>query len=169
MDVEPTRLPTGTAAWLALVNLTLTLGDLSEVDWLELKGRLPFMAKGDRKWSAVILARAVLGLANRSPGAAERHLGGHGMDLVWTANSAPQGARSAGRALAEQAWRFLPLPAPRPRFNPDDPAVVNLPTWLWTEPSSRSVRVGMATAMARTGRVACLVARFFIACRRYHR
>jgi len=53
VDVDLTRLPTGNAAWLGLVGFALTLGDLSEVDWLELKGTLPFTAKGERKRSAV--------------------------------------------------------------------------------------------------------------------
>lgn len=60
----------------------LSLGDLSEVDWLELKGALPFAAKSDRKRSAVVLARAVLGLANRAPDVASQHLGGFGVVLV---------------------------------------------------------------------------------------
>ncbi len=58
VDVDVSRLPTGSAAWLALVDFALRLGDLSEVDWLELKGTLPFTAKSDRKRSAVTLARA---------------------------------------------------------------------------------------------------------------
>lgn len=67
------------------------------------------------------------------------------VDMVWLGlrTGEPQ---PAGRALAERAWRFLPLPAPAARFNPSDPAVVNLPTWFWTEPSSttgRSVQVGV--------------------------
>lgn len=82
MDVDLSRLPTGTARWQALVSHALALGDLSEVDHLELKGRLPFESKADRKRSAVIVARAVLGMANRMPDAAERHLGGYGVILV---------------------------------------------------------------------------------------
>lgn len=103
VDVELTRLPTGNAAWLALVNFTLTLGDLSEVDWLELKGTLSFTAKGDRKRSAVTLARAVLGLANRSPVAAERHLGGHGVVLVGIQDKSVVGAEEVDGAILGDA------------------------------------------------------------------
>lgn len=82
VDADLTRLPTGTAGWCALVDHALALGDLSEVDYLELKGTLPFAASSDWKRSAVLLSRTVLGLANRMPDSAERHLGGHGVVLV---------------------------------------------------------------------------------------
>lgn len=78
MDLDVTRLPTGTAGWRALVDHALTLGDLSEVDWLELKGALPFTAKPERKRSAVVVARAVLAFANRMLDVAAKHLGGFG-------------------------------------------------------------------------------------------
>ncbi|NHC21866.1 hypothetical protein G6553_01585 [Nocardioides sp. IC4_145] len=81
VDLDLTRLPSGNAGWHALVDHALSLGDLSEVGWLELKGALPF-GKGSRKRSAVVIARTVLGMANRMPDVAEAHLGGHGVLLV---------------------------------------------------------------------------------------
>jgi hypothetical protein len=42
------------------------------------------------------------------------------------------GARPAARVMAEQAYRYLPLPAPEPAFNPPDGAVVGVSTWFWT-------------------------------------
>jgi hypothetical protein len=82
VEADLSHLPTGTAGWCALIDHALTLGDRSEVDFLELKGRLPFTEKSDRKRSAAAVSRAVLGAANRMPDMAERHLGGHGVVLV---------------------------------------------------------------------------------------
>lgn len=82
MDVDLSKLPTGTTGWLALIDYTLQLGDLAEVDYLELKGRLTFESSSARKRAAVVLCRAVLGMANRMPDVAERHLGGAGVVLV---------------------------------------------------------------------------------------
>lgn len=81
MDVDLSRLPAGTSGWLALVDHALALGDLSEVDYLELKGALSF-AGPDRKRSAVVLSRAILGMANRMPDLAAKHLGGSGVVLI---------------------------------------------------------------------------------------
>ena len=82
MDVDLSRIPAGTAGWCALVDHALALGDLSEVDYLELKGKLPFGEKSDRKRSAVVVARALLGLSNRMPDSAAKHLGGYGVVFV---------------------------------------------------------------------------------------
>jgi hypothetical protein len=82
MDADLSRLPAGTSGWLALVNHALALGDLSEVDYLELKGALSFAERQDRKRSAVVLSRAILGMANRMPGLAEKHLSGSGVVFV---------------------------------------------------------------------------------------
>lgn len=73
--------------------------------------------------------------------------------------------RPAARAMAEQAYRFLPLPAPEPAFNPPERAVVGVPTWLWTSArswGSRHVTVAVtgltvrvrATAVSATWRFA---------------
>jgi hypothetical protein len=82
MDADLSRLPIGTESWCALIDHALALGDLAEGDYLEIKGTLPFSPSAARKTSAVTLARAVLGLANRMPDLAQRHLGGHGVILV---------------------------------------------------------------------------------------
>lgn len=82
MDADLSRLPAGTGGWLALVNHALALGDLSEVDYLELKGALSFTGRQERKRSAVVLSRAILGMANRMPDLAEKHLGGFGVVLI---------------------------------------------------------------------------------------
>ena len=82
MDVDLSRLPAGTSGWLALVDHALALGDLSEVDYLELKGALSFTDRQDRKRSAVVLSRAILGMANRMPDLAAKHLGGSGVVFV---------------------------------------------------------------------------------------
>lgn len=82
MDADLSRLPTGTAGWLALANHALALGDLSEVDYLELKGTLAFTERQERKRSAVVLSRAILGMANRMPEIAQKHLGGCGVVFV---------------------------------------------------------------------------------------
>lgn len=75
-------MPTGATGWCELVDHARSLGDLSEVDWFELKGTLSFTARADRKRSAVTLARAVLGMANRMPDTSAKHLSGHGVVLV---------------------------------------------------------------------------------------
>ena len=61
-------------------------------------------------------------------------------------------ARPPAEVLAEQAYRFLPLPAPEPAFNPPDGAVVGVPTWLWTSAESwqsRQVTVGVTELAVR--------------------
>jgi hypothetical protein len=103
MDVDLSRLPPGTAGWLALADHALALGDLSEVDYLELKGALPFNARQDRKRSAVVLSRAILGMANRMPDAAERHLGGYGVVLVGIDQQAVVGAEQVDGAILRDA------------------------------------------------------------------
>lgn len=58
----------------------------------------------------------------------------------------PATRRPAAATLAEQAYRFLPLPAPQVGFNPPGRAVVGVPTLLWAEPSSwgaRTMQVGV--------------------------
>lgn len=82
MNTDLSRLPAGTAGWVALVDHALALGDLSEVDYLELKGALSFTERQDRKRSAVVMSRAILGMANRMPDLAEKHLGGSGVVLI---------------------------------------------------------------------------------------
>ncbi|MDN5585046.1 MAG: ATP-binding protein [Brevibacterium sp.] len=82
MDVDLSRLPTGISGWLSLVNHALALGDLSEVDYLELKGSLSFDERQNRKRSAVVLSRTIIGMANRMPDLAEKHLSGSGVILV---------------------------------------------------------------------------------------
>lgn len=98
MDIDLSRLPTGSAGWCALVDHALGLGDLSEVDWFELKGRLPFGSRTDRKKSAVTIARAILGMANRMPDAADLHLSGHGVVLVGIESGAVSGAENVDGA-----------------------------------------------------------------------
>ncbi len=82
MHADLSRLPAGTGGWVALVNYALALGDLSEVDYLELKGALSFTGRQDRRRSAVVVSRAILGMANRMPDLAEKHLGGSGVVFV---------------------------------------------------------------------------------------
>lgn len=103
MDVDLSRLPPGTAGWLALTDHALALGDLSEVDYLELKGALPFNARKDRKRSSVVLSRAILGMANRMPDAAKRHLGGYGVVLVGIDQQAVVGAEQVDGAILRDA------------------------------------------------------------------
>jgi hypothetical protein len=99
MDADLSRLPAGTGGWLALVNHALALGDLSEVDYLELKGALSFTEKQDRKRSAVVLSRAILGMANRMPDLAGKHLSGSGVVFVGIDQSTVVGAESVDGAV----------------------------------------------------------------------
>lgn len=103
VDADFSRLPTGTAGWCMLIDHALSLGDLSEVDWLEIKGALPFKSKTERKRSAVVIARAVLGLANRMPEAALKHLGGYGVVLVGLDGPAVVGAEETDGAVLHDA------------------------------------------------------------------
>lgn len=77
--------------------------DLSEVDYLELKGKLGFAVKVDRKRSAVVVARAVLGMANRMPDAAGRQLDGHGVALVGVDRGQVVGAEQVDGAVLHDA------------------------------------------------------------------
>lgn len=99
MELDLSRLPTGDSGWLALVDYARGLGDLSEVDWLELKGALPFRDKTDKKRSAVTLARPVLGMANRMPDRAAKNLGGHGVVLVGITGTDIQGTERVDGAV----------------------------------------------------------------------
>lgn len=64
------------------------------------------------------------------------------------AQAPPGGQPTVSAAtLAEQARRFLPLPAPIIRTNPtpDHDQLVNLPTWLWVAASSWNLRTATAS------------------------
>lgn len=103
MEADLSRMPTGTTGWLSLVDYARSLGDLSEIDWFELKSSLPFASKSDRKRSAVLLARAVIGMANRMPDAAAKHLSGHGVVLVGIKDSDITGAEQVDGAHLHDA------------------------------------------------------------------
>lgn len=103
MEADLSRLPTGNAAWLALIDHAVSLGDLAEVDHLEFKGKLPFTDRTERKRSAATLARAVLGLSNRLPDVAERFLGGYGVVLVGVQGRAVVGAEQVDGAVLHDA------------------------------------------------------------------
>ncbi|WP_415840902.1 hypothetical protein, partial [Nocardiopsis rhodophaea] len=103
MEADLSRLPTGTSGWLALACHAASLGDLSEVDWLELKGALPFTERQDRKRSAVVVSRAILGMANRMPDIAQKHLSGYGVVLVGIDNRSVVGAEPVDGAVLRDA------------------------------------------------------------------
>jgi hypothetical protein len=94
----------------------LALGDLSEVDWLEVKGDLPFGDKSDRKRSAVVVARAALGLSNRMPDTADKHLGGHGVVLVGLLGQQVSGADEVDGAVLHDALQRRTASVPRRQF-----------------------------------------------------
>ncbi len=79
----------------------------------------------------------------------------------WISTATPSAPASAPiptvdpRVLALQAEQSIRLPAPVPAANPPDPAIVNLPTWLWIDaglwhPYSATANAGavVATALA---------------------
>ena len=103
VDADLSRLPAGASGWLALANYALALGDLSEVDYLELKGALSFTERPDRKRSAVVLSRAILGMANRMPDFAEKHLGGAGVVLIGIDQQTVVGAEQVDGAVLRDA------------------------------------------------------------------
>jgi len=76
---------------------------------------------------------------------------------VWVSSGSPAPAPSTPpvdpRSVALQAESSLSLPPPILNFSPSAAAVVNLPTWLWIDPSiwhrySVSATVGSVTATA---------------------
>lgn len=97
MEFDQSRLPTGRSGWIAVIDHALSLGDLSELDYLELKGALSF-EKACARASGATIARAVLGLANRMPDVAGQHLAGHGVILVGIAGGKVVGADEADPA-----------------------------------------------------------------------
>jgi hypothetical protein len=103
VDADLSRWPAGTSGWLALANHALALGDLSEVDYLELKSALSFIERQDRKRSAVLLSRAILGMANRMPDLAEKHLGGAGVVLIGIDQQTVVGAEQVDGAVLRDA------------------------------------------------------------------
>ncbi|MEJ7743760.1 MAG: hypothetical protein WKF73_15225 [Nocardioidaceae bacterium] len=136
MDLDLTRLPTGSTGWHALVDYAQSLGDLSEVGYLELKGTLPFGEKASRKRSAVVISRAVLGMGNRMPDVAAAHLGGHGVVLVGTQGQAVTGAeRVDGAVLRDALQPYVGEDGPRWDYTFIDHqdglvlAVVDPPQW----------------------------------------
>jgi hypothetical protein len=114
VEVELSKLPMGASGWKAVVDHAIALGDLSEVDWLELKGSLPFNDRSERKRSAVIVARAVLGLANRMPDSASRYMSGHGVVLVGVQGSQVVGVDEVDPAvLHDSLEQYLGEDGPR--------------------------------------------------------
>jgi hypothetical protein len=108
------RLPTGTAGWSQLVDHALSLGDLSEVNYLELKSTLPFGTRPDRKRAGALLARQILGFANRMPDVAAAHLGGFGVVLVGIRAGEVTGAEEVdGTVLHDAVHPFLGDDGPR--------------------------------------------------------
>jgi len=103
VEADLSRLPTGRSGWLALASYAASLGDLSEVDWLELKGQLRFAERQDRKRSAVVLSRAILGMANRMPEGSPRHLGGYGIVLVGIDSQVVVGTEQVDGAVLRDA------------------------------------------------------------------
>lgn len=104
MELDLTRLPRGDRSWIALIDYAASVGDLAEATWLELKGRLPLACKPDRTRSGVVLARAIIGMANRMPDAASTSLAGYGVVLVGVSKSgALEGADTVDGADLEQA------------------------------------------------------------------
>lgn len=103
MNADLSRLPSGVSGWVDLIEHVLTLGDLSEVDYLELKGRLAFDSSPARKRSAVTLSRTIVGMANRMPDVADRHLGGFGVVLVGVENDVVVGVAEVDPAELRQS------------------------------------------------------------------
>ncbi|RNL80722.1 hypothetical protein EFW17_22575 [Halostreptopolyspora alba] len=107
-------MPTGASGWLALVDYATSLGDLSEVGWLELKGALSFTGRTDRKRSVVVVSRAILGMANRIPDSAQKHLGGYGVVFVGIDNHSVVGTeRVDGAVLQEEVEKYVGEGGPR--------------------------------------------------------
>lgn len=97
MTVDLSLVPISPDDYRALIDHVLALGDKAEADYLELKGTLSF-ASGSRKEAAFIVARAIIGMANRSPLVAGHHLGGHGVILVGISDGAVTGAEEVDGA-----------------------------------------------------------------------
>lgn len=64
--------------------------------------------------------------------------------LIWIPARLAPPVTVSPQALAAQASRFLPLPAPQVHHNPTPAAVVNLPTWLWVDARSWGARRSFA-------------------------
>lgn len=108
VTADMSKLPTGAAGWAALVDHALSLGDLSEVDHLELKTTLPFGDRPDRKRSGALLARQVLGFGNRMPDVAAQHLSGYAVVLVGVSDGKVTGAEEVdGTVLHDAVHPFL--------------------------------------------------------------
>jgi len=86
------HVPSGDLGWLELVEHSRTYGDWAEADFLELKSDLDF-SKAGKATAFSKIAKYVLGSANRSVEAAERHLGGHGLLLIGVATGEVPGTQ----------------------------------------------------------------------------
>jgi hypothetical protein len=114
MEADLSRLPAGASGWLSLIEFATSLGDLAEVGCFELKGALSFAERASRKRSAVIVARAILGMSNRMPDVAQRHLGGHGVILVGVDDSRVVGTEAVdGAILGDLIGPYLGADGPR--------------------------------------------------------
>jgi hypothetical protein len=59
--------------------------------------------------------------------------------IIWlagTGSRSPAEAPVSAKSLAEEAESSITLPAPVINTNPDESSFVNLPTWLWIDPSA---------------------------------
>lgn len=109
---DESRLPTGDIGWAALIEHALSLGDLAEVDFLELKGHLPFTGS-DKKRSFAMLAREILAFANRMPDEGSGRLGGHAVILVGIDKSGLVGAEEVdGTVLRDNIEPYLTAEGP---------------------------------------------------------
>lgn len=114
MEADLSRLPTGASGWLLLIEYATSLGDLAEVDWFELKGALSFADKASRKRSAVVVARAILGMSNRMPDVAQKHVDGHGVILVGIDGSRVVGTEAVdGAVLGDLITPYVGTDGPR--------------------------------------------------------
>jgi hypothetical protein len=103
VSADFSKLPTGAATWANLVDHALSLGDLSEVDFFELKTILPFDNRTDRKRSGALLARQILGFANRMPDVAAAHFGGFAVVLVGVCGGDVTGAQQVDGTILHDA------------------------------------------------------------------
>ena len=79
----------------------------------------------------------------------EKRCGGAFRGVYWIPDGAAGPGRPAvdPRVLAEEAYRYLPLPEPAVRMNPPVGRnnLVRLKTWLWVDPSSWGERTSTAS------------------------
>lgn len=109
IDYDSTQYPTGVMAWRALLAAVEHASAGDESEWIEFKAHLDLNERSARP----VLAKAIIGFANREVGRAARHLGGRALVIVGLEPGRLIGAPPIDPAeIHDAVQQYLADPAP---------------------------------------------------------